>query len=322
MQPFVRKWALTALATVLVPVVLAQPTSPARAAPTAASQALTKPVTYDFSKTTDLSDFEKQWGADNIKVKDGLLQISMDQNITAPTIVYSKEIKAGKIDIMMKAAGGPGVATAFMMYETKGSTRDAEGKAYPYDEIDIEIVGKAPKGVQSMFFSKGSPSPSQLFSKDTTLSVNTHEKFIHYGIELTNNYVKWYINEREVHTYKKSQGHFPQDAKFFRIGVWAALNHASWAGQIDFSKQPFIAQVQSIAITPYPSGRPTGKPTVATNTNGQTTANGGSQGSTITTTTVPLHTKLWNAFKGLVSTQVNKLSGPIKNMLPVQFTGL
>ncbi|KAJ1976642.1 hypothetical protein H4R35_002612 [Dimargaris xerosporica] len=324
MQPFGRKWALAVLASMLVLLALAQQALPAPNPENTTPQVLTDPATYDFRKSASLADFEMLWAGENIGVKDGLLEIKVDEKNGSPSIVYSKEIKAGKVDIMMKAAGGSGVATAFMMYETKGATRDAKNNAYPYDEIDIEIVGKTPNQVQSMFFSKGNRAPHQPVSKDTTLNVSTNEHFIHYGIELTEDYVKWYVNEKEAHSYPKSQGHFPRDAKFFRLGVWAAVNNTSWAGEVDMSKGPFIAQIQTITITPYPSGRPTGQATVpaSTNKNNQTTTSGGNHDTTITATPVPMYEKLWNGFKSIVNTQVNKLSGSIKNLLPVQFTGL
>ncbi|KAJ1981019.1 transglycosylase [Dimargaris verticillata] len=301
-------WILIATVTVFGPCTVAQPPSK----PTNASQVLTKAMTYDFSQTSDLSDFEIQWGVDNIFVRDGMLQVVMDEFITAPTIVYSKEIPAGKIDVVMKAAAQSGVATALMLYETKGATVDAKDNSYPNDEIDIEIVGKDPFEVQTMFFRKGKRVAENIYSENKKLNVSTAEVFIHYGLELTNEYVKWYINHQEVRSYSSSPDKFPRDARFFRIGVWAGIGRESWAGPLDLTQGPFTAQIQSIMVTPYANGEasssvPTGKTTAS-----------GDQVSTVQIESVPLYESLWNRLKSIVNANLGKLAESAKNFRPVQ----
>ncbi|PVU84525.1 hypothetical protein BB559_007590 [Furculomyces boomerangus] len=195
----------------------------------------------EFSSNEDLGNFNVEYCPQNVRVNNGLeMMVSQSCGIT---ISYKKKFTRGKIETFMKMAPNSGVVSAFILTGNE-----------PSDEIDIEWVGKDVFTFQSMYFVKGQrivydpgfhPSPNQS-------TANLSENFHKYGIEVTDTFVKWYIDDILVRTLEKtSDATFPSETNTIKFGVWDGSSVGIWAGYVDWSVPVLPAYMKWIRITNY-----------------------------------------------------------------------
>lgn len=164
----------------------------------------------------------------------------------APTVASDKYIFFGRIDVVMQAAPGAGIVTSVVL------------QSDDLDEIDIEFVGGDTSHVQTNYFSKGDTSTYDRGKWHPV--VNPMQQEHTYSIDWTKDYVKWYVDGKEIRTltYAEAKGGsiFPQTPMQVKFGTWVAGKQGAskgtidWAGGItDFSKGPFVATYKSIKIT-------------------------------------------------------------------------
>ncbi|KAJ1917463.1 hypothetical protein H4219_003206 [Mycoemilia scoparia] len=202
---------------------------------------------FKFDSPEDLNKFGIEQDTSSFSVSDGKLRIAMDQNRRSPTIVYPEYLGAGgKWDMNLKMAPSSGVVTAFVMY--------GPGQPSQTDEIDFEWVGRDPSNVQTMFFVNGKRVPGNEGSVNlgSSPAQDLSATFHTYSIEYNKDYVNWYMDGavRRTITNKKN-GQFPADIGKLRFGVWDGSNTSGWAGTVNFSKGPFVAEIDWIRYTPY-----------------------------------------------------------------------
>lgn len=174
---------------------------------------------------------------------------SIAKEAQAPTIMTSKYIFFGRVDIEVQAAQGPGIVTSAVL------------QSDDLDEIDWEWVGADNAQAQSNYFSKGDDTT---FNRGAFHPVSNPLTSSHvYSVEWTKDSVQWIIDGATVRTLKASDvgKKFPQTPMQVKVGTWVGgkangpKGTTEWSGGVaDFSKGPAVAYYKSIKITDYAGG--------------------------------------------------------------------
>ncbi|KAJ1883077.1 transglycosylase [Coemansia sp. RSA 486] len=200
-------------------------------------------VTFvDFSDPSALSKFDVQWCPQNSYQTGSSVAWRLTPEC-GTTMVYPWDFQFGKIEARIRVAPGSGVVTTILL----------AGSA-PSDEIDWEWVGKDTWTAQSMYFVKGQrvDPNAQYVHTPGDVAQDMAGGFHDYAIELTQDSVKWYIDNWLTRTLPRVDGvPFPATASRARMGVWDGSQTSGWAGSVDWSNGPFTAEMQWFRFTPY-----------------------------------------------------------------------
>lgn len=214
------------------------------------NEALGGVVEIDFTKGEN--DFFKLADGTSLTYDDELGAVfSIEKEGQAPTIMGTKYIFFGRVELVLRACTGQGVVTSSVL------------QSADLDEIDWEWLGGDTTQVQTNYFGKGDTTT---YDRGAYHSVSTPQDTFHnYTIDWTKDYVKWYIDGSLVRTllYADAQGgdRFPQTPMEVKLGTWvaggkdAAKGTVEWAGgYTNFDSAPFLAYYKYIKITDYSNG--------------------------------------------------------------------
>lgn len=138
--------------------------------------------------------FNCTWREDNISLTgNGLMTLSLTSPSTGEFdgAEYRSldKYSYGKYEIQMKPAAHPGIVSSFFTY-----TGPSEGE--PWDEIDIEFLGKNTRQVQFNYFTNGAGGHEQVID----LGFDASQEFHWYSFDWKKDSITWYIDGRSVHT--------------------------------------------------------------------------------------------------------------------------
>jgi beta-glucanase (GH16 family) len=143
---------------------------------------------YDFA-----NDFANvHWLPQNISFDREGMRITVKRERRGGATNTSGEIQVsgfygyGRYEVVMRAARGSGLDTAFFLHTYNGLDSD------PHDEIDFEFVGKQPGQVQLNYFRAGRPYGS--FGVD--LGYDASAEIHLYAFEWTPESIRWYVDGR------------------------------------------------------------------------------------------------------------------------------
>lgn len=167
--------------------------------------------------------------------------------------LYSKEtVRFGRWEIRMQVAATPGSVSTFFTYYDKSYL----GQPEPWREIDIEILGKDPKGFQSNLITGHAArrATSEVFH---TTTEDLSKGFHTYELDWTPDSVVWRIDGRTVRSVPgsdlqvKDLGDLPES---YRMNLWASTEPA-WVGALDTNKLPVVQTVNWMAYSSYTPGQ-------------------------------------------------------------------
>jgi len=145
----------------------------------------------------------------------------------------------GRYDIIMKAARGDGVISAFYTY-----TGPVFGT--PHDEIDFEFLGRNTREVQLNYFVAGVPQ----LGYAAPLDFDAADGFHLYTIEWGPDKIIWYADGKEIFRVAKSAQDMPEHPGKIIAEIWAAKGIDKWAGRLSASSLPAKALVRCISFSP------------------------------------------------------------------------
>lgn len=145
----------------------------------------------------------------------------------------------GLYEVGMKVAKGSGIVSSFFTYTGPSDNN-------PWDEIDIEILGKDPTVMQTNYFSNGVGYKEAFID----LGFDASESFNDYAFEWLPNEINWYVNGNLVHTEDGSKGEIPKTASKIMVNLWPGKNVDGWTGIFNDNILPISAEYSYIKYTP------------------------------------------------------------------------
>ncbi|MFM2056242.1 MAG: hypothetical protein RLY71_627 [Pseudomonadota bacterium] len=126
----------------------------------------------------------------------------------------------GHFETTMQAASGSGVVTGFFTY-----TGPSDGQ--PWDEIDVEILGKDPSKLQLNYFVNGVGGHEHVINLGFDASAGLHR----YAFDWRADALRWYVDGTEVYSVLGVGTPLPTHAGRIMSNLWAVDASASgWAG--------------------------------------------------------------------------------------------
>ena len=130
-----------------------------------------------------------------------------------------------------------GVVSSFFTYTGPSDNN-------PWDEIDIEILGKDTEKVQFNYFTDGKGNHEYLHE----LGFDASEDFHTYAFEWHKDKIIWFVDGVEVYSVEES---IPVTEGKIMMNVWNGIGVDSWLNAFDNSKLPLTAEYQWIAFTAF-----------------------------------------------------------------------
>lgn len=190
------------------------------------------------------SMFNVTWRKDNCTFNDGKMQLIIDKDKTPVTVPYSggeyrsKDFYGyGRYEVRMKAIKNDGVVSSFFTY-----TGPSDGN--PWDEIDIEILGKDTTKVQFNYFTNGVGNHEYMHD----LGFDASEDFHTYAFEWHEDKIVWFVDGAEVYTADKN---IPVTEGKIMMNAWCGTGVDGWLNAFDDSRLPLTAEYESISFVPF-----------------------------------------------------------------------
>ncbi len=191
------------------------------------------------------SMFNVTWRKANVTFENGNMQLIIDKDGNPKDgIPYSggefrsKEFYGyGRYEVCMKAVKNDGIVNSFFTYT--GPSDDN-----PWDEIDVEILGKDTTKVQFNYFTNGRGNHEYMHD----LGFDAAEDFHTYAFEWYEDKIIWYVDDVAVHT---AITNIPVTKGKIMMNAWCGTGVDSWLNAFDDSNLPIAAEYQWIKYTPF-----------------------------------------------------------------------
>lgn len=191
------------------------------------------------------SMFNVTWRKENITFENEKMQLIIDNDKSdEKTVPYSggeyrsKDFYGyGRYEVSMKAIKNDGVVTSFFTYT--GPSDDN-----PWDEIDIEILGKDTTKVQFNYFTNGVGQHEYLYD----LGFDSSEGFHTYAFEWHKDKIVWFVDGVEVYTALEN---IPVTKGKIMMNAWCGIGVNGWLKAFDDSQIPLTAEYESISYTAF-----------------------------------------------------------------------
>ena len=198
---------------------------------------------------TNGDPFNNGWQADNVSFNNGFMTLQLD-NQGCPQACSERPYASGEyrtnsfyryglLEGRFKAAKGNGLVTSLFFY-----TGPSDGN--PWDEIDVEILGKDPTKMQINYFTNGAGSHEAIID----LGFDASQAFHDYAIYWTPDSIRWYVDGKLVHTEDGSRGALPTHAGRIMMNLWPGIGVDGWLRPFSYSG-PVRAQYDWVRFTPF-----------------------------------------------------------------------
>ena len=182
---------------------------------------------------------------DNVTVSNGRVELRLDTDDLNGKEFTGAEIQTmdargyGLYDVSMRASGQVGVNSSFFTY-----TGPSMGN--PWNEIDIEILGKDPTKIHIAYHNDG-----ESFEKDLSLGFDASKGFHDYAIDWRPDQITWMADGKAIYTVESPSIPVPTVEGKLIMNIWTGMN--SWLGTPTFSDHASAAY-DNASFTPYTPG--------------------------------------------------------------------
>lgn len=187
--------------------------------------------------------FNNTWRAQNIGFQDGHMKLSIDLDGPNAKPMYSggeyrtnDRFHYGFYEVRMKPIQNDGVVSSFFTY-TGPSDKN------PWDEIDIEFLGKNTTQVQFNYYTNGKGQHEKLYD----LGFDATQSFHTYGFEWLPNAIHWFVDGKKVYS---ATTNIPTTPGKVMMNVWPGINVDAWLNPFN-GKVPLTAEYDWFRVTPY-----------------------------------------------------------------------
>lgn len=190
------------------------------------------------------SMFNVTWRSENCTFENGKMHLIIDKDKKVGTVPYagaeyrSKDFYGfGRYEVSMKAIKNDGVVSSFFTYTGPSDNN-------PWDEIDIEILGKDTTKVQFNYFTSGKGEHEYLYD----LGFDAAEDFHTYAFEWHKDRIVWFVDGAEVYSAAEN---IPVTKGKIMMNAWCGTGVDSWLNAFDDSNMPLTAEYERISFTPF-----------------------------------------------------------------------
>ena len=196
---------------------------------------------------TNGSMFNVTWRKANITFNDKKMQLTIAKDAEPKdNIPYSgSEYRSkdfygyGRYEASIKAIKNDGVITSLFTYTGPSDNN-------PWDEIDIEILGKDTTQVQFNYFTDGQGNHEYVYD----LGFDSSENFHDYAFEWYEDRIVWFVDGKEVYTANEN---IPETKGKIMVNTWCSKGVDGWTKKFDDSNLPLTAEYGYISYTPFVS---------------------------------------------------------------------
>lgn len=188
---------------------------------------------------TNGSMFNCTWRKSNVIFSDGSmkLKIDLDGNGEGKIPYSGGEFRSkdfygyGMYEVVMKPIKNDGVVSSFFTYT--GPTDNN-----PWDEIDIEFLGKDTTKVQFNYYTNGKGNHEYLYE----LGFDASEEFHTYGFDWQEGKITWYVDGEAVYSAEKN---IPTTPGKIMMNTWPGTGVDGWLKAFD-GTTPLTAEYKSV----------------------------------------------------------------------------
>ena len=187
--------------------------------------------------------FDCTWRMSNITFEDGLMKMSIDSDGEDASPKWSgAEYRSwdffsyGLFEVRMKPIKNDGVVSSFFTYTGPSDNN-------PWDEIDIEFLGRDTSKMQLNYFTNGVGNHEYLHD----LGFDASEEFHTYGFEWLPDSITWFVDGQAIHT---ATDDIPSTPSKLMMNVWPGTGVDSWLKAFD-GNVPLTAEYDWIRVTQY-----------------------------------------------------------------------
>jgi beta-glucanase (GH16 family) len=206
------------------------------------------------------SPFGVGWLADHVQFTSdapaaGVMRLRLD-NVRSSGRPYSSgeyrtrdKVSYGTVRARIKPAKGGGVVSSLFTYT---------GPAYgdPWDEIDIEFLGKDTTRMQVNYFIGGVGGHETVINLGFDASLTYHD----YSFTWAPGSITWHVDGREVHKETGARGSLPTRPGMIFANLWAGDSTVTtWLGRFRYTK-PVHAFYDSVGYTALPAATASASP--------------------------------------------------------------
>ncbi|MDC7122624.1 glycoside hydrolase family 16 protein [Cellulomonas fimi] len=181
--------------------------------------------------------FDVGWRADHAWHSGGVLGLNLDTTPCpsgcsgrpyAGAEVRSNDLYSyGRFEVRMKAAAGSGTVTSFFTY-----TGPSDGQ--PWDEIDVEILGRNTRQLQTNYFTDGVGGHETVIDLGFDAAAAYHQYAIEWWDGGT---INWFVDGRLVHQEDGSRGPLPTRPQRIMMNFWPGVGVDDWLGPFRYEGQ-------------------------------------------------------------------------------------
>jgi endoglucanase len=184
--------------------------------------------------------FDCGWYEENTSLDNNMLTLKIDKDYTGKYNYSGAEYRTadhyhyGYYETSMQAIKNDGVVSSFFTYT--GPSEDN-----PWDEIDIEILGKDTTKVQLNYYTNGVGNHEYMYD----LGFDASEGFHTYGFDWQPDHITWYVDGKAVYT---AYSNIPQTPGRIMMNAWPGRGVNEWLNAFN-GKTPLTARYQWVTYT-------------------------------------------------------------------------
>lgn len=196
------------------------------------------------------SVFNCVWKPSQVTFSNGKMVLTLDNEYGGSYPYKSGEYRTtsffgyGYYEVRMKAAKNVGIVSSFFTYTGPSDNN-------PWDEIDIEILGKDTTRVQFNWYKNGNGGNEYFHN----LGFDASQAFHTYGFEWRQDYIDYYVDGVKVY---RGTRNIPVTPGKIMMNLWPGITVDEWLGRYD-GKTPLQAEYEYVRY--YPDGFPKDTPT-------------------------------------------------------------
>ncbi len=196
--------------------------------------------TWEMANWANGNPFNCGFLPDHVTFSSGSMRLRLD-NVPSSGKQYSggeyrtrDTFSYGRFETRMIAAKGSGLVTSFFTYT--GS---------PWDEIDVEILGKNTTQAQFNYFVNGVGGHERIVDLGFDASAGYHT----YAFEWEPNAIRWYVDGVLKHTATGSPTTLPSHPMQIMMNLWNGIGVDSWLGPFTYAG-PYTATYDYASYAP------------------------------------------------------------------------